>query len=108
MSAALEPEPVPLIKDDAGRLIVAGTRVTLDSLVTAFKRGESPEGIHESYPTVALAAVYAALAYYLHHRSAIEAYLREQEELGAVIQARIEADDPPDGLRAKLMARLDS
>ena len=73
MSAvALDPEPNPLVRDDAGRLMVAGTRVSLDILVAAFKRGESPEAIHENYDTVSLADVYSVLGYYLHHRAEVE------------------------------------
>ena len=97
-----------MIKDDAGRLMVVGTRVPLDTLVAAFKRGESPESIHESYDNVALVDVYAVLAYYLRHRAEVEAYLAEQEREGTEIQAFIESVYPPDGLRAKILARLDT
>ena len=107
-AVALAPEPVPLIKDDAGRLMIIGTRVPLDTLVAAFKRGESPEAIQESYDTVALVDVYSVLAYYLRHRAEVETYLAEQEREGAEIQAFIESAYPPDGLRAKILARLDS
>ena len=102
-AVAIEPEPVPLTKDTAGRLMVKGTRVPLDTLVSAFKRGESPEGIQESYPTVALAHVYAVLAYYLNHRAEVEVYIAEQERHGAEIQGRIESQYPPEGLRARLL-----
>lgn len=106
-AAAIEPEPVPLARDDVGRLMVPGTRISLDVLVAAFKRGDSPEAVHENYESVALADVYAIFAYYLRHRHEVEDYLTEQERLGAETQARIEAIDPPDGLRARLLARLD-
>lgn len=52
---AIDPEPVPLVRDEAGRLMVPGTRISLDVLVAAFKRGESPEAIHDDYETVPLA-----------------------------------------------------
>src|SRR4051794_15797643 len=97
-AVAVAPEPVPLMKDDAGRLMVVGTRVPLDTLVSAFKRGESAESIHESYDTVALVDVYAVLAYYLRHRAEVEAYLAEQEREGDEVQAFIESKYPPDGL----------
>jgi len=87
--------------------MVIGTRVPLDTLVAAFKRGESPEVIHESYDTVSLADVYSVLAYYLRHKPEVEIYLAEREREGAEIQARIEAHFPPEGLRAKLLARLE-
>jgi uncharacterized protein (DUF433 family) len=102
------PEPVPLIEDDAGRLMIIGTRIPLDTLVAAFKRAESAESIHESYDTVALVDVYAVLAYYLRHRAEVEAYLAEQEREGAEIQGFIESIYPPDGLRAKIVARLET
>jgi len=69
---------------------------------------QTPESVHEAYETVSLADVYAIFAYYLRHRTDVEAYLAEQEREGAEIQARIETNDPPGGLRAKLLARLDT
>lgn len=108
-AAAIGPEPVPLVRDQTGRLMVPGTRISLDVLVAAFKRGKTPEAIHDAYETVALPDVYAIFTYYLRHRSEVEAYLAGQEREGAEIQARIEAQHPlSDGLRAKLLARLDT
>jgi uncharacterized protein (DUF433 family) len=107
-AAAIAPEPVPLVRDLAGRLMVPGTRISLDVLVADFKRGKTPESIHDAYQTVSLADVYAIFAYYLRHRAEVEAYLAEQEREGADIQFRIEANDPPEGLRARLLARLES
>ena len=107
-AAAIAPEPVPLVRDLAGRLMVTGTRISLDVLVADFKRGKTPESVHDAYQTVSLADVYAIFAYYLRDRAEVEAYLAEQEREGAEIQLRIEANDPPDGLRATLLARLES
>lgn len=107
-AVAFEPEPVPLVRDRAGRLMVPGTRISLDVLVADFKSGKSPESIHEAYATVPLADVYAIFAYYLRHRAEIETYLIDQQRVGGEIQSRIESADPPEGLRAKLLARLDS
>ena len=109
MSAmAIEPEPVPLVKDQAGRFMVPGTRISLDVLVADFKTGKTPEAIHEAYEAVPLADVYAIFSFYLRHRADIEAYLREQEREGAETQEQIESFYPSDGLRARLLARLDS
>jgi len=88
--------------------MVPGTRISLDVLVADFKLGKTPEALHDAYETVSLADVYAIFAYYLRHRAEVEAYLIDQEQVGAEIQARIEANDRPDGLRTKLLARLDS
>jgi uncharacterized protein (DUF433 family) len=106
-AAAIDPEPVPLTRDDEGRLMVAGTRISLDILVADFKRGRTPEAIHDAYQTVSLADVYTVLAYYLRHRSEVEAYLVEQEAAADEVRTRIEEAFPPDGLRARLLARLD-
>lgn len=106
---SIAPEPVPLVRDQAGRLMVPETRISLDVLVADFKQGKTPEAIHQDYESVSLADVYAVFAYYLRHRSEVEAYLGEQEREGEEIRARIEAEYPLDeGLRAKLLARLDS
>lgn len=110
MSAvAIEPEPVPLVRDQAGRLMVPGTRISLDVLVAAFKRGKSPEAIHDAYETPSLADVYAIFAYYLRHRTEVDTYLAGQEREDTELQSRIEAEHPlNDGLRTKLLARLDA
>ena len=62
-----------------GGYYVSGTRVSLDSVVYGFLRGESPEGIVESFPAVSLEQVHGALAFYLGNRATIDAYLEEEE-----------------------------
>jgi uncharacterized protein (DUF433 family) len=56
---------------------IAGTRVSLDSVVYAFLEGLSPESIMESFDTLTLEEVYGALAFYLGHRDDIDAYLKQ-------------------------------
>jgi uncharacterized protein (DUF433 family) len=58
---------------------VRGTRVSLDSVVYAFLRGESPEGIADSFPALSLEQVYGAIAFYLAQREEIDAYLEAGE-----------------------------
>ena len=107
-AAVVEPEPVPLTRDAAGRLVVIGTRVPLDTLVAAFGRGDSPEAIHESYPTVALGDIYAVFTYCVRHRDDVDVYLAARAEERGEQRARIETRFPPEGLRARLLARLDA
>ena len=75
-----------------GGYYVVGERVSLDSLVYAFRRGASPETIRRSFPVLTLEQVYGAIAYYLAHEQVIDAYLeeaeREAEAQGAEINAR--------------------
>ena len=59
-----------------GGFYLSETRVSLDSIVYAFLRGESAEGIAESFPSLTLEQVYGGIAFYLARREEIDAYLR--------------------------------
>lgn len=61
-----------------GGYYVAGTRISLDSVVYAFLKGETPEGIQSSYTALNLEQIFGALAYYLANRAVIDDYLRKQ------------------------------
>jgi uncharacterized protein (DUF433 family) len=63
-----------------GGYYVAGSRVSLDSIVYAFLRGESPEGITDSFPALTLEQIYGAIAFYLANRDQVDAYLRACEQ----------------------------
>ena len=79
-------------KDDNGYRI-AGTRVSLDSVVYAFREGQSPEGIVRSFPVLQLEQVYGAITFYLAHRSEIDAYLDQvRQDYEAARQAERAAD----------------
>ena len=59
---------------------VAGTRVSLDSIVFAFLDGLSPETIvTECFPVLTLEQVYGAITYYLAHRAEIDRYLQQAD-----------------------------
>lgn len=63
---------------DAYRL--AGSRVSLDSVVYAFLGGQSPESIADGFPTLSLEHVYGAITFYLSNRDEIDAYLTQGDE----------------------------
>ncbi len=68
------------IEQRNGRYYVAGTRISLDSVVCSFKRGESPERIMECFPPLdTMSRVYGAIAFYLEHQSEIDQYLVDSE-----------------------------
>jgi hypothetical protein len=48
---------------------------------------------------------HSAISYYLQHRAALDAYLRERHERAEALQQEIEARFPPHGRRARLLAR---
>jgi uncharacterized protein (DUF433 family) len=64
-----------------GNIYVGPSRVTIDSVVINWKNGQTPEQIHDDFPTVPLAHIYAAIAYYLEHLDEIDAWIREGKEL---------------------------
>jgi uncharacterized protein (DUF433 family) len=65
------------IEQRDGGYYVIGSRVSLDSVVYAFLRGESPEGISESFPGLGLERVLGALTYYVANQDALDCYLTE-------------------------------
>jgi len=65
------------VEQREGVYYVAGSRLSLDSVVYAFLRGESPEGIVESFPALSLEQVFGAVAFYLANRESIDGYLRD-------------------------------
>ncbi|MBZ5590798.1 MAG: DUF433 domain-containing protein [Acidobacteriia bacterium] len=69
--------PREYVEQRNGGYYVRGTRVSLDSLVYAFLRGESPEGIAESFPALSLEQVYGAVAFYLANRESIDSHLQQ-------------------------------
>jgi uncharacterized protein (DUF433 family) len=60
-----------------GAYRIAGTRVSLDSVVYAFLNGSSPESIVDSFPALTLEQVYGAITYYLAHQAEVDAYLQQ-------------------------------
>jgi len=77
-----------------GGYYVAGTRVSLDSVVIAWLRGESPLGIVESFPSLSLNQVNGAIAYYEAHREAIDAYLAQEKIEFERMREEARAKDP--------------
>ena len=67
------------IEQRNGGYYVAGTRISLDSVVYSFHRGNSPESIQGEYPLLKRSQIYGAIAFYLDHQSEIDAYLDEKE-----------------------------
>ena len=105
MAAIVGTIPKPVRMDSFGILRVGRSRVSLDSVVYDFKRGADAAEIQRDFDTLSLAEVHAAIAYYLHNREEIEAYLVEQETENEKAQKRIERDFPPGVTREMLLAR---
>jgi uncharacterized protein (DUF433 family) len=67
------------IEQRDGGYYVAGTRISLDSVVYCFNEGKSPEAILEDFPLLKRAQIYGAIAFYLDHQTEINEYLDRTE-----------------------------
>lgn len=105
MDAAETIERVPIHTDADGVVRVAGTRVTLDTIVGAFDAGATAEEIAQQYPSVPLADVYSVITYYLRHRAEVCTYLKRREEQADRVRDEVERRFPSSGLRERLLAR---
>ena len=84
---------------------VAGSRVSLDSIVYAFLNGQTAESIARSFDVLRLEQVYGAITFYLANRPEIDAYLEQgREDFERQHQASREAD--PDFYKRIEEARL--
>jgi uncharacterized protein (DUF433 family) len=84
-----------------GGYYIAGTRISLDSVVYEFRRGVSPESILRAFPLIgSLERVYGAITYYLAHKEELDCHLGEQERLWEEMRAR-------QSLPADLKERID-
>ena len=99
-------DPLPLEKEDNGRIKVQGTRIPLEIIVHAFWAGSTPEQIVQDYSTLKLGDVYAVIGYYLRHRAEMDSYVGQRQELADVIEREVRERFPTDGLRERLLARL--
>jgi uncharacterized protein (DUF433 family) len=105
MTLLVTSEPLPFVTDADGVIRVGGTRVTLDTLVTACREGMTAEGIVEQYPTLRLPDVYLAIGYFLSHQEAVEAYLHDRQQFAAEVRRENVTRFDPAGVRDRLTAR---
>src|SRR2546423_9019261 len=63
---------------------ITGTRISLDSIVSAFKRGAAPESIQRAFPLLTLEEIYGAITFYLAQAQDIDTYLAQAEAEFAV------------------------
>jgi hypothetical protein len=96
---------VPLWEEPPGVFRVGKSRVLLELVLRAFKRGETPEGIVRSYRTLQLADVYAVISRYLADPGPFEEYLRQSDEEAEAVRRKIEATQRSGPTEDELLAR---
>jgi uncharacterized protein (DUF433 family) len=106
MTTELHEFHLPLRVDENGDVRVGGTRVLLDMIVYEYRKGRSPEQIVEAFDVLELPDVYAAIAYYLRNRAAVDQYVRRREEAGEQLRREIESRQGPTPLRETLRSRI--
>ena len=94
--------PKEYVEARNGGYYVAGTRVSLDSIVQVFQEGMSAETIHGEFDTLTLAQVYGAIAYYLENQVLIDDYRARQERRFAAVREK--AEPMPADLRRRIEA----
>lgn len=105
MNATNVLERVPIQTDTDGVVRVAGTRVTLDIIVSAFEAGATAEEIAQQYASVPLVDVYSVITFYLRHRHDVDAYLSRRRARAERVREEVEQRFPSAGLRERLLAR---
>ena len=99
MTLVVVAEPAPLQTNADGVVWVGKTPVTLDTVIAVFKQGSTAEEIVYRYPSLRLADVYAAIAFYLNHQQEVETYLQlrqqQAQEIRKMNEARAAGDITP-------------
>ena len=95
----------PLQANADGIYRVGGTRVRLDSILTAFQHGSSAEEIAIKFPSVELTDIYTIITYYLCHRKQMDEYLKLRGEVDDTVRAENEARFPAEGIRDRLLTQ---
>ena len=88
------------IEQREGVYYVPGTRISLDSIVYAFREGCSPESIREDFEGLTLPNVYGAIAFYLDHQRDIDDYLSRRKDQWAELER--DGTPPSPSLQARL------
>ena len=65
-------ERVPLRETEAGTVYVGNTKVALEGIIFAYRRGSTPEEIQDAFDAVSLGDVYSVIGYYLHRKEEVE------------------------------------
>jgi len=98
-------QTAPLHQDDTGTVRIIGSRVTLDTVVAAFKRGATAEQIQDSFPSLSLGQIYGTIAYYFSHEADVEAYLSERQVEAEAIRLQIDGQPQYKEFREKIRRR---
>ena len=70
--------PVPLRWAEEGMVVrLNNSRISLDIILSYYKRGYTAELIADTYPWLDLSDIYLVIAFYLRNKESVKDYLRE-------------------------------
>lgn len=84
----------PYVELREGVRYVRNSRIPLESLIWLWRDGQSAEALQEAYPTLGLAEVYGAIAYYLDHQVEVDQELADGVAQFGAQRVSAEAADP--------------
>ena len=79
--------------DDGWR--IAGSRVSLDSVIHAYWNGRLPEAIVADFPSLTLEQVHGAIAHYLRHQTEIDRHFAAQDGRWTAFRQECESNHGP-------------
>ena len=77
-----------------GGYYVAGTRVSLASIVYEYINGAAAENIQRDFPTLSLEQIHGCIAFYLGHRGEVDKYIRDLEDKWSELERTAEPASP--------------
>lgn len=83
-----------LARDADGVIRLAGTRVSLDSVIWSFRSGESIEELADAFPELSPTEIEAAVSYYRENRQEVDEYLDSRSRAAEAVERGIERDFP--------------
>lgn len=84
-------DDVPLHETSDGNVRVIGSRVTMHTIVGRFNEGDTPEDIHEGFPTISIAQINAIIAWYLKNQDEVDEWISEVDAEAEKLRLEIES-----------------
>src|SRR5579884_788933 len=70
-----------LIQERDGELYVGPSRVLVSVIAAYFEQGQTPEQIHDGFPSISLVEVLGTIDYYLEHKDELDARFADDQRL---------------------------
>lgn len=81
---------------------IKGTRIGIETVLYEYvHRGQTPEAIASSFPSLRLELIYATILYFLHKKEEVSAYLSGWLEFSQ--QAQLEQDRNPSAATSRFL-----